>query len=85
MKLPTGVKTRFLAICLSFGCTLFPVVGGANSARAGDDFKNDARLEGYREHVVLDASGALYYMLLGLLGIIGVSVLFKDAKRSHLD
>jgi hypothetical protein len=85
MKTGAGAKARFLVLAVSVGCVLFPLVGTGNAVRAADDLKNDARLEGYKEKVVLDAGGAQYYLLLGLLGIIGISVLFKDAKRSHLD
>jgi hypothetical protein len=85
MKSPTGTKARLLAIYLSVGFVLFPLLGSGNAARAADDLKNDGRLEGYKERIILDTSGATYYMLLGLMGIIAVSVLFKDAKRSHLD
>ncbi|HWE04636.1 MAG TPA: hypothetical protein VG326_19680 [Tepidisphaeraceae bacterium] len=84
MKSRIGAKTRFLAAALSLGSVVFPVIGAGAAARA-DDLKNDARLEGYHERVILDAGGAQYYMLFGLLGIIGISVMFKDAKRSHLD
>ncbi|HZK82572.1 MAG TPA: hypothetical protein VFC46_15925 [Humisphaera sp.] len=85
MKSRTGAKTRFLAAVLSVGSVLLPILGTGNAARAADQLKEDARLEGYKERVILDAGGAQYYLLLGLLGIICVSVMFKDAKRSHLD
>ncbi len=46
----------------------------------------DARLEGYgSEKVVLGDSTALMWLLLMVLAILAVGVLFKDAKRSHLD
>jgi hypothetical protein len=46
----------------------------------------DARLEGYKEGVSLPASGtALMWLLLIFLTVVTVAVMFKDAKRSHLD
>lgn len=62
-------------------------MGVANPARAADsDLKNDARMEGYKGRpMALDAGVAPYYLLFGALAILGASVMFKDAKRSHLD
>jgi hypothetical protein len=46
----------------------------------------DGRLEGYGKQVTLDAgSTALTWMLLIFLGLICLGVLFKNARRSHLD
>jgi hypothetical protein len=46
----------------------------------------DARLQGYTQTVQLDiASTALIWLLLIVLGALCLGVLFKDAKRSHLD
>jgi hypothetical protein len=47
----------------------------------------DARLEGYdKVNVTLAPSGtALTWLLLIFLTAVTVSVMFKDAKRSHLD
>jgi hypothetical protein len=47
----------------------------------------DARLEGYGNiNVSLDPkSTALMWLLLIFLSVVTVSVMFKDAKRSHLD
>jgi hypothetical protein len=46
----------------------------------------DARLEGYQGLVSLPASGtALLWLLLLFLAGVTVAVMFKDAKRSHLD
>jgi hypothetical protein len=46
----------------------------------------DARLEGYKVNVQLDSgSTALTWLLLIALGVLCLGVLFKDAKRSHLD
>jgi hypothetical protein len=47
----------------------------------------DARLEGYDKiNVSLPSSStALMWLLLLFLAAVTVSVMFKDAKRSHLD
>lgn len=47
-----------------------------------DDLKSDARLEAYsKPNAVLDVGVASYYILLAALGLVGVTVMFKDAKR----
>lgn len=46
----------------------------------------DARLENYKAAVkVPEASAALSWLLLILLTIICLAVLFKNAKRTHMD
>jgi hypothetical protein len=45
----------------------------------------DARLEGYGKELALEGSTATMWMLLIVLAIVTLCVLFKDAKRSHLD
>ncbi|HZL35282.1 MAG TPA: hypothetical protein VFC78_08225 [Tepidisphaeraceae bacterium] len=80
-------KHRFIRACLTL-CTLIgPIVATAGTARAtDDDLSDDARLVGYEgKHVVLDAGSAPSYMLLFALGVVGLSVMFKSAKRTHLD
>lgn len=56
-------------------------------AMAQDEEKPDARMEGYAENVKLAEPGstALTWLLLVGLGVICFGVLFKDAKRTHLD
>lgn len=49
------------------------------------DVEHDARIEGYQTPLALDGSSALTWMLFVALAVVGVSVLFKNAKRSHLD
>jgi hypothetical protein len=47
---------------------------------------HDARLENYAQSVVMDGGGtAMAWLLLVALAVLGLSVLFKDARRSHLD
>lgn len=51
-----------------------------------DEIKYDARLDTYAENVKMEASStALTWLLLVGLGIVCFAVLFKDARRTHLD
>ena len=46
----------------------------------------DARLEGYETIVALpESTTALTWLLFAFLGVVCLAVLFKDAKRTHLD
>jgi hypothetical protein len=49
--------------------------------------KNDARLEGYEARVQFESgdSTALMWLLLVFLAMVLMGVMFKNAKRSHLD
>ena len=48
--------------------------------------KNDARLEGYATKVTVDSdSTALSWLLLVFLAMVALGVMFKNAKRTHLD
>jgi hypothetical protein len=55
--------------------------------RADDESTSyDARVEGYAQKVQLDSgSTALTWLLFVVLGVLTIAVLFKDAKRTHLD
>jgi len=68
---------------------LLPLLIPAATFAASEDPTElrEARLEGYTSKVMLQEPGStgLTWLLLVLLGILGLSVLFKDAKRSHLD
>ena len=63
------------------------VVVAPSTARAQDEeVKLDARLEGYQGNVsVQNQSTALMWLLFVFLGVVALAVLFKDAKRTHLD
>jgi cytochrome c-type biogenesis protein CcmH/NrfF len=55
-------------------------------AQDAEDKIYDARLEGYGTNVTLEnSSTALMWLLLVVLGAICVGVMFKNAKRTHLD
>jgi hypothetical protein len=58
------------------------------SALADDQSKSyDGRLDDYGKdkNVTLDSGTALSYFVWIGLGLVGLLVMFKDAKRSHLD
>jgi hypothetical protein len=80
------VKSRLIVAWLMALSFIAPVFSGASAARADDNsLKYDARLEGYAgKPVGLDASTGWYYILMFALGVLGCSVMFKDAKRSHV-
>lgn len=53
---------------------------------AQEEDETDGRLAGYQNEMkVENDSTALTWLLFVFLGIVGLSVLFKDAKRTHLD
>jgi hypothetical protein len=82
-----GMKQKFRAwlacLVLGIGVMLVPV-----GARAADDDEEriEARIQMYPKSVTTEkGSTALTWMLLFFLAIICVSVMFKNAKRTHLD
>jgi hypothetical protein len=63
-----------------------PVVALAASKEDEETVLLEGRLEGYSSNVRLpSASTALTWLLIGFLGVIAISTLFKNAKRTHLD
>lgn len=55
-------------------------------AQDEEKYHPDARLEGYASNVSTGGgTTALTWLLLVFLGVICFSVLFKNAKRTHLD
>lgn len=82
------MKHRLLGWCTTLIVLLY--TPGITLARRVEEEKEivDARLEGYGDkiNVSLPASGtALMWLLLLFLGAVCVGVMFKDAKRTHLD
>ncbi len=76
------MKLRLIAICCGLIQLLTPVISLAQEL----DNSGDARLEGYKTPVRLADSGtALTWMLFLFLAALALGVLFKDAKRTHLD
>ena len=70
-------------------CTFLVVYGYPVLAFAAAEEEvegRDARLEGYANKVAMDTGGlGLTWIMFIVLAVIGVSALFKSAKRSHLD
>ena len=81
---PSRLRRRVTSTACGFALLLgsFPAF-----SRAADDApEHDGRLEGYSDSVALEKSGVgLTWLLFIVLSLIGCSVLFKNAKRSHLD
>ena len=77
-----SMKQRMLSILVAaVGLLLWPL-----SVLAEDEPVLDARLEGYKENVKLpDSTTALTWMLLVALAVLCIAVLFKNAKRTHMD
>ena len=81
-------RSRLVGLAFALVTLIGPVLGHGRAAWAFDtDLTDDARLNGYKGKgsIGLDVSPAKYYLLLGGMGIVCITVMFKDAKRSHLD
>ena len=64
----------------------YPVLAFAAQTVDEEAEGRDGRLEGYAQKVAMDTGGmGLTWLGFILLAVIGVSALFKSAKRSHLD
>ena len=75
-------RSRLAGLVLA-ACLALPAAARADDEAIPD---HDARLDGYSTNVVLDAGGtASTYILLFLLGGVGLGVVFISSKRSHLD
>ena len=89
--IPTSIKTRlFCFVCSAMAVAitvLAPVIAFAQrkGEEEGAEFK-EARLEGYPINVRAPEGGpALTYLLFIFLAVLGLAVMFKNAKRTHLD
>jgi len=75
---------RFMTTCITL-C----VLSFSTAAHAADDEEvpeHDGRTEGYSQKVqVTKASTSLVWLAFIALTVISMSVMFKDARRSHLD
>lgn len=78
-----GMKRKLIGFILSAAMVLLSPA----MALAQDEEKiYDARLEGYGGNMTLEnSSTALMWLLLVVLGALCVGVMFKQAKRTHLD
>jgi len=77
---------RALVACL-WACTVAATLLAPVAALAQEEeIKRDARLEGYTNNVsVPNDSTALIWLLLIFLGVVALSAMFKNARRTHLD
>lgn len=77
-----SLRTYALSIVVSLLCLAVAPL----AVLAEDKEAYDARLLGYPQTVELESgSTGLTWFLLVILGVLTISVLFKDAKRTHLD
>jgi len=77
------MKHRLLSIGLAVLMMLLSPLG----ALAQEEIKYyDARLEGYPSGVTLElGSTALTWLLFVFLSVVCIGVMFKNARRTHLD
>jgi hypothetical protein len=68
------------------GLLVMPALALAQRRGEPEEEIYDARLLGYEQRVALeDSSTALTWLLLIFLAVLALGVLFKDARRTHLD
>ena len=81
-----SMKYRLLSLYVTLAILLAPVIVLARSTEDEETVKLEARLEGYTNNVRLTSgSTALTWLMMGFLSAIAIAVLFKNAKRTHLD
>ena len=84
MRTPRGARGWVVTLA----CLLaWAVVPGGQAAAQELEIPHDARLEGYggEKMVMEESNNAMTWMGFGVLAVVTVLGLFKDAKRSHLD
>ena len=88
LKLPSGWRPGLsrlparLAVAVIAVCLLCP----ATSRAQDEGVKYDARLDGYDAKVQVDSDNtALTWIRLVALAAVAMGVMFKNAKRTHLD
>jgi hypothetical protein len=88
-KLLTNVKNYLAGFVLAvslIACSTPSALATAGAGKIDDDAHYDARVQGYDPDVELPSnSGGFCWFMLICFGVVCVSVIFKDAKRSHLD
>jgi hypothetical protein len=71
-----------MAVAVTF---LMPIIALAKQEEEGAELR-EARLEGFSANVKAAEGGpALTYLLFIFLAVLGLAVMFKNAKRTHLD
>jgi hypothetical protein len=85
----TATKKYLAAFVLGISliaCSTPSALATAGPGKIDDDAHYDARMQGYDPDVELPStSGGLCWFMLICFSVVCVSVIFKDAKRSHLD
>ncbi|MDB5320372.1 MAG: hypothetical protein JWN40_2003 [Phycisphaerales bacterium] len=80
------MKYRLMALYVTVAVALAPIIAFAKSSEDEDTVKLEARLEGYTTTVrMASSSTALTWLMIGFLSAVAIAVLFKNAKRTHLD
>ena len=78
------MKQKLLAVLVGVAGLL--ISPASVLAQDPEDKVYDARLEGYGTNLTLESSStALMWLLLFVLAAMCVGVMFKNAKRTHLD
>ena len=81
-----NMKYRLLAFYITLALFLTPVIALAKGGEDEETVRLEARLEGYPIQVrMASGSTALTWLMIGFLSAITIAVLFKNAKRTHLD
>ena len=80
------VPVRWVLLACLWAFTLAAVLAPGVALAQEEEVERDARLEGYPSKVSLDNdSTALMWILLIFLGAVAMGVMFKNARRTHLD
>jgi hypothetical protein len=83
-RIARGGTPLVVTVCTFMVVYGHPILAFAQQDEEGE--RRDARLEGYGTKVAMDTGGlGLTWIAFVILAVIGVSALFKSAKRSHLD
>ena len=81
-----AMKYRLMALYVAVAIAFTPIIVLARSAEDEETVKLEARLEGYASTVrMTSGSTALTWLMIGFLSALALAVLFKNAKRTHLD
>ena len=83
---PRTRRFRWLLVACLWACLMTALLPAGRALAQEEEIKRDARLEGYPMNVSVPSdSTALTWILLIFLGMITLSVMFKNARRTHLD
>ena len=83
---PCVQSSRWVLVACLRACLLAAALTPSVVLAQEEEVPRDARLEGYPVKVHLDNdSPALSYIFLLFLGAVTLGVMFKNARRTHLD